>query len=119
MKSSKTGFPRIIAAFGHSFSGLKSVFATEQAFRQDTLIFLIGGASLFFMPISYSEKLILGWSLFFILFAELANTAIETIVDRIGAEYNALSKRAKDIGSAMVLLSFVWAALCFGIILFR
>jgi diacylglycerol kinase (ATP) len=50
------------------------------------------------------------WFLFcgiFLLIAELINTAIEYIVDRIGKEYNPISGYAKDMGSAIVLLSLV------------
>jgi diacylglycerol kinase (ATP) len=63
------------------------------------------------------EKLILGLSLVLILIMELVNTAIETVINRISSERHPLSKKAKDIGSLLVLISFVWAAAAWIIIL--
>ena len=90
-----------------SFCGIRAVFQSEIAFRLDLIISLIVFLITIFLPISLIEK---GWiisALIFILFAELANTAIETIIDRISTAYHDLSKKAKDIGSALVFLSFI------------
>jgi diacylglycerol kinase (ATP) len=106
MKSKHSGIKRILLAFRHSFDGLAAAFESESAFRQDLFVCAAGVAALFFIPLEFWERLALGSSLVFILLAELTNTAIESVVDRIGDEYNDLSKKAKDIGSAIVLTTF-------------
>ncbi|MDR1071357.1 MAG: diacylglycerol kinase [Rickettsiales bacterium] len=111
MKSGHTGIKRIVAAFGYSFDGIRSVWNSESAFRQDIVLVAAGFIALYFLPVSYSDKILLGFSLPFILLAELVNTAIETIVDRIGAEYHDLSKKAKDIGSAIVFITIFAVAI--------
>ncbi|MBR4475165.1 MAG: diacylglycerol kinase [Alphaproteobacteria bacterium] len=105
MKSKYTGINRIIHAFGYSFSGLASVFRTEAAFRQDLILCIIGIAIQFFIDVPTISHILMIFSLVFIILAELINTAIETVVDRIGPEKNKLSKRAKDIGSAIVFIT--------------
>ena len=107
MKSEYNGIKRILKAFTYSFDGLKAVVASEAAFRQDLLFCGVFGVIYCFLPLTPVGRAFLLFALFLILFMELINTAIEVIVDRIGAEYNPLSKKAKDIGSLLVLLSFV------------
>ena len=102
MKSKYTGFKRILMAFKYSFDGIRSCFNTEAAFRQDLLLCIIGWCVLPFLEIGFYTKVAMGLSLVFVILAELINTAIERVVDRIGPEYNKLSKNAKDIGSAIV-----------------
>jgi diacylglycerol kinase (ATP) len=117
MKSSEKGIKRILKAFCYSFDGFISVFRSEAAFRQDVVFCLVMGVLAFFLPIQKTELVLLIFPLFLILMAELINTAIESVVDRIGEEYHLLSKKAKDIGSLLVLLSFVYWAISWGIIL--
>lgn len=98
---------RIVNAFKYSLKGLNIAFKTEQAFRQNVFIFLINTIATFYFC---SNKIEIMWFLFcgiFVLIAELINTAIEYIVDRIGKEYNPISGYAKDMGSAIVLLALV------------
>lgn len=105
--SNKNPAIRIMNAFKYSLKGLNIAFKTEQAFRQNVLIFLINTIITFYFC---SNKIEIMWFLFcgiFLLIAELINTAIEYIVDRIGKEYNPISGYAKDMGSAIVLLSLV------------
>ncbi len=97
---------RIVRAFKNSWAGLSSVFCDEVAFRQDLLVVICGLTVLVFLNISVVLKAMLAFSLFLIPIAELVNTAVERVVDRIGAEYHILSKQAKDIGSAIVLCVF-------------
>lgn len=108
---------RIINAFFYSLAGLKATFKSEPAFRQDCVICFLGGIALFFLNGTLSEKALLFGTLILILFAELTNTAIETVIDRISAERHPLSKKAKDIGSALVLLSFINAIVIWILIL--
>ena len=107
MKSKYSGIKRIIKAFTYSFDGFMAVFKNEAAFRQDLIFCLVAVIILSLLPLESTQFAFLLFSLFLILFMELINTAIEVIVDRIGEEYHLLSKKAKDIGSLLVLLAFV------------
>ena len=118
MKSADKGIKRILKAFTYSYDGFRSTFKSEAAFRQELLFCLCFGTTLFFLPLPLTHLILLLFSLFFILFAELLNTAIETLVDRIGEEYNELSKKAKDIGSLLVMLSFINFFVLAGIIFY-
>lgn len=97
----------IFSAIKNSWNGLVSVSKSEVAFRQELLIVFIGCCALPFLHINMLAKCLLGFSLVLILMAELVNTAIETVIDRIGAEYNELSKIAKDVGSAIVMIALI------------
>lgn len=119
MKSPYTGFKRILKAFTYSYDGFSAAFKSEAAFRQDLVVFVLGIVACIFLPASLSLKLLMVFSLFIILLMELANTAIETVIDRIGEEYHPLSKIAKDIGSLLVLIAFVNAAVIWGAVLFN
>lgn len=72
----------------------------------------------FFLGQTWVERSILLLSLFLVLITELINTAIESAIDRIGYEIHPLSKRAKDIGSATVLLAMLFLVLCWGMALY-
>lgn len=114
MKSSKKGIKRILKAFTYSFDGFKSVFKTEEAFRQELFLCIFLFIIAVFLKITYLEKLLLISSLFFIIIVELINTAIEVVIDRISDEYHILSKKAKDIGSLLVLITFIYAIIVWG-----
>ncbi|MBR1825672.1 MAG: diacylglycerol kinase [Alphaproteobacteria bacterium] len=107
MKSEYKGIQRILKAFTFSFDGFRAVFASEAAFRQDLLFCAVCGVVFCILPLETVARAFLFFALFLILFAELVNTAIEVIVDRIGTEYHPLAKKAKDIGSLLVLTAFV------------
>lgn len=119
MKTNKTGIARILNAFIYSRDGFKSVFKTEEAFRQDVLLCSILFILATILNISYIEKLFLYSSLFLVIISELVNTAIEMTIDRISDEIHPLSKIAKDIGSAVVLTSFVYLILVWVVILYQ
>ncbi len=118
MKSNKTGIARILKAFTYSWQGLKGAFQSESAFRQDLIVFILGTLISFFLPVSNLERALMLFSLIFILLMELVNTAIEVTVDRISPKYHPLSGRAKDIGSALVLIAFINAIMVWLLILF-
>ena len=106
-KTGATGFTRIINAAGYSWAGLKAVYTNEAAFRQELwLVIVLSPVAVIFGP-SYADKAILLASLVFILLIEILNSALEAVVDRFGDEIHPLSGRAKDMGSAAVLLAFV------------
>jgi len=110
-QKARRGLNRMWHALGYSFEGLRAGWY-ETAFRQEAL------ASLILLPLSlwlgrdWVETALLAGSVLFVMIVELLNTGIETAIDRIGPEWNDLSKRAKDMGSAAVLLSLL---LCVGI----
>ncbi len=106
-KTGKTGITRIINAAGYSWLGFKAAFKHEAAFRQElALTLLLTPVALYYGP-SYADKAILIASLVFILLVEIINSALEAVVDRFGDEMHELSGRAKDMGSAAVLLAFI------------
>ncbi len=114
-----TGLRRILNAFVFSYSGFKAAWRTEEAFRQE----VIGGV-LIFIPLGLylgetpAEKAILAGTVILLMIVELLNTAIERAIDRISFERHELSKEAKDMGSAAVLLTLALALLSWGLILF-
>lgn len=115
MKSPYTGIKRICKAFTYSYDGFVATFKSEAAFRQDLAVFVVFMPVALYLDLELWEKAVLISSLLLILIAELVNTAVETVVDRISPEYHKLSKKAKDIGSSVVLLAFlnaviVWCA---------
>ena len=118
MKSQDTGIKRILKAFQYSYEGFVAAFKSEAAFRQDIFLCVIMSIMVTIIPIPLWLKAVLWNSLFLILLMELVNTAIETIIDRISPKYHDLSKKAKDIGSLLVLLAFINAIITWGTTLY-
>jgi diacylglycerol kinase (ATP) len=117
MKSGNSGLRRIIAATGHSMRGLKACWVNEAAFRQNASLFAVLFAAAFPVARNPQQWLLLVVPPFLLLIVELLNSAIETVVDRIGMDHNELSGRAKDMGSAAVFLCLVLIGLCWLVIL--
>ena len=117
MKPGATGLKRIIDATGYSWLGLKAAFKHESAFRQELLLCIILVPVAIWFAESAIEYALLLSSLILILIVELLNSGIEAVVDRFGGEMHKLSGRAKDIGSAAVLLALINAAIIWGVIL--
>lgn len=117
-KRTKKGLPRILNAFKFSYDGFVATFKSEEAFRQDIIICMILTPIAIFLSITLIEKLFLFSTLFLIVMAELINTAIEMTIDRISEELHPLSKIAKDIGSCIVLVSFMYLILVWTLILY-
>jgi len=107
----RTGASRLWHALGYSWAGLRSGWG-ETAFRQETVAAFILVPAAFWLGRTWVETALLAGSVMLVLVVELLNTGIETAIDRIGPEWHDLSKRAKDMGSAAVLLSLL---LCLGI----
>ncbi len=107
----------VFRALGYSMAGLKAALVHERAFRQEAVLFLILAPLGAWLGGSWIEKTLLVAVLFVVLIVELLNSAIETVVDRIGTEQNELSGRAKDIGSAAVFLSITLVILVWSWIL--
>ncbi|ATC85105.1 diacylglycerol kinase [Pseudoalteromonas arctica] len=107
----RQGLMRLIFTLSHSFNGLKWMSRFEAAFQQELALFSLLGVFVWLQEIALRDKLLLAASLLFVLFAELVNTAVEVVVDRIGSEYHELSGLAKDIASASVFIAMLIAAL--------
>ncbi len=103
----KTGLTRILNALRYSLAGLTAAWRHEEAFRQETGLALVLIPAAFFMPVSSLGKAFMVASVLLVLIVELLNSAIEAVVDRISPEQHPLAGRAKDIGSAAVLLSLI------------
>lgn len=108
---SKKGFKRLLNAFFYSIAGFKAAWKNEEAFRQEIIAGIIFIPAGFFIGETGTQKAILVGSYIVIPLVELLNSAIESVVDRIGTERNELSGRAKDIGSAAVFISICIAAI--------
>ncbi len=111
LPSKLTGWRRVVKATGYSLAGLAAGWR-EPAFRQEALLALVLVPAAFWLGQSWTETVLLLTVTALVLVTELLNTAVEAVVDRIGPEWHAQSKRAKDIGSAAVLLCLV---LCGGV----
>jgi diacylglycerol kinase (ATP) len=117
-KPGKTGITRIINATGYSWLGLKAAWKHEAAFRQELMLALVGVPLAFYLAKNTFELLWLVLPLFILVMAELINSSIEAVVDRISDEHHELSGRAKDIGSALVFVALLLLASIWGIVLF-
>lgn len=112
----KTGIPRLIAATGYSWQGLRHAVRYEEAVRLEVIAFFFLLPLALYLGEDAIERVLLVGVLVLVIIVELFNTAIEAIVDRIGVEYHELAGLAKDLGSACVLISlcltvFVWGML--------
>lgn len=105
------GIKRILNACVFSYYGYKATWQHEEAFRQEVLLFIVTTPLALWLGDTAVEKLLLVGSVVLVLLVELLNSAVEAVVDRVGLEHHELSGRAKDIGSAAVNLSLVWAAI--------
>ena len=113
-----TGFKRVIKATGYSIQGLKAAFKHEAAFRQEVFLAVVLIPIACILDVTQIERMLMILSLFIVLIAELMNSAVEAVVDRIGPEMHELAGRAKDIGSATVfvalgLVLYIWVEVLF------
>lgn len=106
----RTGLDRIIHAAGYSWAGLKAAYTGESAFRQETWLCIIATPLAFWLAQSWEQAALLLGSLLLVLIVELLNSAVEAVVDRVSFATHELSKRAKDIASAAVLMALLLAA---------
>ena len=110
-QKSRTGMNRILHAGGYSIQGLRAGWG-ETAFRQEAILAMVLVPLAFWLGRSWVETALLAGTVLLVMIVELLNTCVESAIDRIGPEWHDLSKRAKDMGSAAVLLSLL---LCAGI----
>jgi diacylglycerol kinase (ATP) len=108
----RTGADRLVHACLNSWNGLRTAYAGESAFRQEIWAGLVLVPAAFWLGRGPLEIALLVAAVLLVLIVELLNSAVETVVDRVSLEWHELSKRAKDIGSAAVLLALL---LCGGL----
>ena len=110
----RTGLSRVLHAGGYSVAGLKAGWH-EKAFQQESICAFVMAPAAFWLGQSWEQIALLAGTVILVLIVELLNTGIEAAIDRVGLDWHALSKKAKDMGSAAVLLSLclcgaTWAA---------
>lgn len=106
----RRGLTRLFNALRHSAAGLAAAFRHEAAFREELALAAVLVPLALFLPVGGIGRALLVGSVLLVLIVELLNSGIEAVVDRVSLEHHPLSKRAKDIGSAAVLLALVNAA---------
>ena len=116
VKIKEKGLRRLVKASGYSISGLKAAWREEEAFRMECVLTLVMIPAGFWIGADAVQKSLLVGTCLLVLLTELLNAAVETIVDRIGPEHHELSGRAKDMGSAAVLISLILALVVWGLI---
>jgi len=110
-KTGVTGIKRIVNATGYSWLGLKAAYKHESAFRQEVWLAALMIPLGFYLGQDWTDKAALICSVLFVLIVELLNSGIEAVVDRVGDEPHKLSGRAKDMGSAAVLIALIITAI--------
>jgi len=118
-KYKKKGLIRLIGAFFNSGKGLSAAWVNESAFRQEVYLFIILSAIALFLPFNIIDKFILILCMLPVLAIELINSAIESIIDRIGLEEHDLSARAKDMGSAAVFVALLIVFLIWCFVIYK
>jgi diacylglycerol kinase (ATP) len=114
VKPGKKGLRRILDATGYSLGGLRAAFRNEAAFRQELALCAVLLPASFWLARTPVEWILLVTPLLLMLIVELLNSAVEAAIDRIGDEHHVLSGRAKDMGSAAVMLSLLLTGLSWG-----
>ncbi|WP_158781689.1 diacylglycerol kinase [Pantoea sp. BAV 3049] len=118
MANNVTGLTRIIKAAGYSWKGLRAAWHNEAAFRQEAIAVIVAIVVACWLDVNAITRVLLIGSVVLVIIIEIINSAIEAVVDRIGSDFHPLSGRAKDMGSAAVLLAillalFTWITLLF------
>lgn len=116
-KPGTKGLRHVIQAGSYSLKGLKAALRFEEAFRLELMAVIVLMPLGLWLGNSGAEKALLAGSLMIVLMVELLNSALEAIVDRVGTEFHTLSGRAKDLGSAAVMMSLINVVLVWGLVL--
>ncbi|EOS94535.1 diacylglycerol kinase [Erwinia tracheiphila] len=118
MTNSVSGLTRIIKAVGYSWKGIRAAWQNEAAFRQEAVVAIVAIIIACWLDIDAISRVLMIGSVGLIMIVEMINSAIEAVVDRTGSNYHLLSGRAKDMGSAAVLLAILLAIFVWGTLLF-
>jgi len=115
----KTGLRRLLNAFGYSMAGIKAAYQNEDAFRQEVIMAVVLIPLACYLGETRLEMALMIACVLLVIIVELINSSIEATVDRISLENHLLAKRAKDIGSAAVLLTLFNLVVVWGLIVLR
>ena len=115
----ETGLRRILSATRNSIAGLREAVRHEDAFRQELILAAVLVPVAFWIGAGAVQKALLVGSVLLVLIVELLNSAVEATVDRISFENHRLAKRAKDIGSAAVMVALLNAAIIWALIVIQ
>lgn len=115
----KTGLRRLINAFAYSIAGLKAAYQNEDAFRQEVMMAIVLIPLAFYLADDAIARALMIASVMLVIIVELLNSSIEATVDRISLENHSLAKRAKDIGSAAVMMSLINLVAVWSLLIFR
>lgn len=113
----RTGVARIVAAFRNSLAGLGAAWRHESAFRQEVALAAVLLPIACLVSVTRAERALLVATVLLVPIVELLNSGVEAAIDRIGLDRHDLSRRAKDVGSAAVLVALVLLAVVWGIVL--
>lgn len=105
--SGNTGIKRLLKAAQFSWQGFRAAYQYEEAFRQEVWALLIAVPLALWLGENGAEQALLIGSVVLLIIVELLNSAVEAAIDRIGTEYHELAGRAKDMGSAAVLVAIL------------
>ena len=114
----KTGLRRLLNAMGYTWDGLRAAFRHEDAFRQEVFLALLLIPLAVYLGETGVERALMVAAVLGVLMVELLNSAVEAAVDRISLEHHLLIKRAKDMGSAAVMIALVNVVAVWGLVLF-
>jgi diacylglycerol kinase (ATP) len=106
----KTGVRRVLNAARYSLEGFAAAARHEDAFRQELMLAAVLVPLGLWLGNDGTERALLVGSVLIVLVVELLNSAVEATVDRVSLEDHRLAKRAKDLGSAAVMMSLVTVA---------
>jgi diacylglycerol kinase (ATP) len=118
-KTANTGFRHLANSTRFSIQGLASAIKHEAAFRQELALLVVLTPIGLWISSSIADFVVLMFVLLFVLVVELLNSGIEAVVDRVGVEHHELSGRAKDFGSAAVMLSLLMAGMVWLLMVYR
>lgn len=113
----RRGLKQIWLAYVWSVKGLKAAFRYEASFRLEVYVAIVAVPLGLWLGDGAIEKLLLGGVMLFVLCAELLNSAIEAVVDKVSPEFHELAGRAKDMGSAATFMMMLLVALTWVLIL--
>ena len=117
-KPGKAGGSRVFDAIKYSHQGLRAQWQYEAAFRQEACLFLVVAPFALWLGDSALERALMIFSVGLVLVVETLNSSVEAVVDRISDEHHELSGRAKDLGSAAVMLTLILAVMVWAILIF-
>ena len=107
LHKARSPFTRLWNALFHSLDGISAALRHEDAFRLEVLLALVLVPIALHAPASGVGKAVMVASILLVLIVELLNSAIEAVTDRVSLEDHVLAKRAKDMGSAAVMIALI------------